>query len=84
MDALDEKARNQLFWDEVPFMQHNEQVPIRAKAIFEENYLQRLENVTHKPRRVVQLRGMLLLVMAPTRSAIATQTCTRKILTVMG
>jgi hypothetical protein len=71
MDALDDKARNKLMWEGVPFMKHNEEVPKRAKAIFEENYLQRLEDVTHKPRRVVQLRGKLLLVDdTPTHSAI--------------
>lgn len=61
MDALDAKARNQLMWEKVPFAQHKEQVPIRAKAIFEEKYLQRLQEVKHQPRYVVQLRGMLLV-----------------------
>ena len=63
MDALDDEARNQLMWDDdVPVAKIKEEVPIRAEAIFKEYYLQRLEKVKHRPRYVVQLRGMLLLV----------------------
>jgi hypothetical protein len=63
MDALDDEARNQLMWDDdIPTAKIKEEVPIRAKAIFEMNYLQRLEEVKHRPRFVVQLRGMLLFV----------------------
>jgi GTPase len=63
MDALDDEARNQLMWDDdVPLAKIKEEVPIRAKAIFNKNYLERLEKVKHRPRYVVQLRGMLLFV----------------------
>jgi hypothetical protein len=63
MDALDKEARNQLMWDDsVPAADIKYEVPIRAKAIFEDNYLQRLEKVKHRPRYVVQLRGMLRFV----------------------
>jgi len=59
MDALDKEARNQLMLDDdVPFEKINEKVPILAKTIFEKNYLQRLEEVKHKPRYVIQLRDM--------------------------
>jgi hypothetical protein len=62
MDALDDEARNQLMWDDdVLPAKIKEEVPIRAKAIFRKNYLERLEEVKHRPREVVQLRGMLLL-----------------------
>jgi hypothetical protein len=65
MDALDEKARNQLLLedeDSFDLVKINEQVPIRARTIFEENYLHRLEKVKHKPHHRVELRGMLLFV----------------------
>lgn len=62
MDALDKEARNQLMWDGVPPAKFKEEVPIRAEAIFKKNYLQRLEEVKHRPHHVVQLRGTLLLV----------------------
>jgi len=58
MDALDEVARNELMNEEVPFSKLKEQVPIRAKAIFEKNYLQRLKEVKHLPHGVIQLRDM--------------------------
>jgi hypothetical protein len=64
MDALDEEARNQLIYEEeVPFSKIKEQVPIRAKAIFEKNYLQRLKTVKHKPCGVVELRGMSIVTL---------------------
>ena len=62
MDALDEEARNQLVREKVSFRNIKEQVPIHAKAIFEKKYLQRLQEVKHKPRYIIQLRGMLFLV----------------------
>jgi hypothetical protein len=63
MDALDNEARNQLMWDDdVPPAKIEEEVPIRAEAIFKKKYLQRLEGVEHRPRYVVHLRGMLLLI----------------------
>jgi GTPase len=62
MDALDDEARNQLMYEEVSFAKIKEQVPVRARAIFEKNYLQRLEKVKHKPSYVVELRGMLPFV----------------------
>ncbi|KAM6495045.1 hypothetical protein JOM56_009668 [Amanita muscaria] len=58
MDALDGEARSQLMWEKVPFRDINKQVPIRAKAIFEKKYLQRLQEVKHKPHYIVQLRDM--------------------------
>ncbi|KIL65055.1 hypothetical protein M378DRAFT_162626 [Amanita muscaria Koide BX008] len=58
MDALDGEARSQLIWEKVPFRDIKEQVPIRAKAIFKKKYLQRLQEVKHKPRYIVQLRDM--------------------------
>ena len=61
MDALDEEACNQLIWEKVSLGNLSEQVPIRAKAIFEEKYLRRLQGVNHQPRYVIQLRGMLLV-----------------------
>jgi hypothetical protein len=63
MDALDDEAYNQLMWeDDVPPAKIKAEVPIRAEAIFKKNYLQRLLQVKHMPRYVVQLRGMLLFV----------------------
>jgi hypothetical protein len=71
MDALDARAFNELMLDDVSYAKAKEQAPARGQDIFEKNYLQRLEEVKHKPRFVVQLRGMLLLVDdAATRSAI--------------
>jgi GTPase SAR1 family protein len=58
MDALDEEARNQLLCEEVSFAKLEEQVPIRAKVLFERNYLQLLDKVKHKPHYVIQLRDM--------------------------
>jgi GTPase len=62
MDSLDDEARNQLMWDDVPLAKIQKEVPIRAEAIFNKNYLERLEKVKHRPRHVVQLRGMLPFV----------------------
>ena len=68
MDALDEKAFNELMLkeedddEEVPFEKLKEQALIRATAIFEEKYFGRLHGVKHKPRCVVQLRSTLPLV----------------------
>jgi hypothetical protein len=60
MDALENEARNQLMWDDdVPPAKIEEEVPIRAEAIFERNYLQRLNEVKHRPHYVVRLRGMV-------------------------
>jgi hypothetical protein len=80
MDALDDEARNQLMYEEVSFANIKEQVPIRAKAIFEKKYLQQLENVNHKPRYIVELRGMLLFVMIPVTQPSAPQTWTKEVL----
>jgi hypothetical protein len=63
MDALDKEARNQLMWDDdVPPAKIKKEVPILAEAIFKKNYLQRLEEVKHRPRCIIRLRGMLVLV----------------------
>ena len=61
MDALDEEAHNQLLCEGVSFAKLEEQVPIRAKVLFERNYLQLLDEVKHKPHYVIQLRGMSLI-----------------------
>ena len=62
MDGLHSRAFNELMLDDVPFAEAKKQAPTRAQAIFENNYLQRLKEVKHKPRFVVQLRGMSPLV----------------------
>jgi len=62
MDALDLMAFNELVLDGVPLAKARMQAPDRGKHIFKTNYLQRLEEVKCKPRSVVQLRGMSLLV----------------------
>ena len=62
MDVLIDEARNQLIGEELPFEELQVQVPFRARAIFEKNYLRRLDNVEHPPRDVVQLYGMLRFV----------------------
>jgi len=82
LDALDDEARNQLMYEEDSFAKIKERVPIRARAIFEKNYLQRLENVNHKPCDIVELRGMLLFVMIPVTQPSAPQTWTKKVLSV--
>ncbi|KAF8514000.1 era-like GTP-binding protein [Hysterangium stoloniferum] len=59
MDALDQVARNQLMWnDDLSPESIKKEVPIRAEAIFKERYLKRLDEVKHKPRYIVKLRGM--------------------------
>jgi len=58
MDVLIDEARNQLIGEEVPFEELQVQVPFRARAIFEKNYLRRLDNVKHPPHDVVQLYDM--------------------------
>ena len=62
MDALDERAFNQLLNDGSSFREAKSKAPSVATDIFERDYLQPLENVTYKPARNVQLRGMLFLV----------------------
>ncbi|KAF8514895.1 era-like GTP-binding protein [Hysterangium stoloniferum] len=60
MDALDQQARNQLMWDDddLSLEEIEKQVPALAKDIFEEKYLNRLDEVKHKPRYVICLRDM--------------------------
>ena len=80
MDALNEVARNELMIEEVPFSKLEEQVPIRAKAIFEKKYLQRLKEVKHLPHGVIQLRGMSLLI-DDTNASLSHQIWTGRVLT---
>jgi len=58
MDALDNRAFNELILDDVPRREAKMQARARGEAIFKTNYLQRLEEVKHKPRAVVRLRDM--------------------------
>ncbi|KAF8508995.1 GTP-binding protein, partial [Hysterangium stoloniferum] len=60
MDALDQVARNRLMFndDELSLEEIEKQVPGLAEAIFQKEYLKRLDEVKHKPRYVVRLRDM--------------------------
>jgi hypothetical protein len=62
MDALDHQAFEELLDGGVPVAEAKMQARARGEDIFETNYRQRLEKVNHKPRSVVRLRGMSLLV----------------------
>ena len=62
MDTLDKRAFNELILNEVPYTEAKEQAPARAKDIFEKSYLHRLKGVKYTPRKIVRLRGTLLLV----------------------
>ncbi|KAF8524671.1 hypothetical protein BU17DRAFT_63220 [Hysterangium stoloniferum] len=59
MDALDQKARNQLMWNDgdLSFEEIEKQVPYLAEDIFQKKYLKRLDEVKHKPRYVIRLRA---------------------------
>jgi hypothetical protein len=62
MDALDHQAFEELLDGGVPVAEARMQARARGMDIFKTNYLQRLKEVKHKPRSVVWLRGLLLLV----------------------
>lgn len=62
MDALDDRAFNELILDDVPYTKAKTQARARGEDIFKTNYLRRLKEVKHQPRSVVRLRGMSLLV----------------------
>jgi hypothetical protein len=62
MDGLDERAFNELLNRGVSFEEADSKASSLAKDIFERNYLQPLNNVTYKPARILELRGMLLPV----------------------
>ena len=62
MDALDARAFNELILDDVPYAKAKMQAHSRGEEIFKTNFLQRLEEVKHKPRSVARLRGMSLIV----------------------
>jgi hypothetical protein len=59
MDALDERVYNELLEEEdISFDEAERVVPSRAKAKFEQDYLEPLKMVVHPPGCTVQLRGM--------------------------
>ena len=62
MDALDERAFNQLLNEGASFEDADSKAPSLAEHIFEQSYLQPLEEVKHKPADIVQLRGMLFCI----------------------
>jgi hypothetical protein len=59
MDALDEKAFNQLLNEGASFEDAYSKAPSLAKNKFEQSYLRPLNDVQNKPAFIVQLRGML-------------------------
>jgi len=61
MDAIDTKVFNELKTSGLSFSEAKKQTPSTAKAKFEKDYLEPLENVNHKPACIVQLRGVLFL-----------------------
>lgn len=64
MDALDERAFNQLLNEGASFEEADSKAPSLAKDKFERSYLRPLtvENVKNKPAYIVQLRGMLFRI----------------------
>ena len=61
MDAIDSKVFNELKAGGLSFPEAKKQVPLAAKAKFEEDYLKPLKKVKHPPAYIVQLRGALFL-----------------------
>jgi hypothetical protein len=57
MDALDKKAFNQLVGEGVSLKTAKERMAARAEEIFDRDYYEPLQRVTHKPQSTVQLRG---------------------------
>ena len=70
MDALDDKAYNELLNNGASWEEAEEKVASVAQDIFERKYLRPLEQVKHQPRAVVKLRSMSLLVIMATFSII--------------
>ena len=58
MDALDDKAYNELVNNGVSWEEAEEKVSSVAQDIFERMYLRPLKQVKHQPRAIVRLRGM--------------------------
>jgi hypothetical protein len=56
MDALDNKAFNHLVGEGVSLKTAKEKLVSHAKEIFDRDYYEPLQRVTHKPRSTVQLR----------------------------
>jgi len=67
MDGLEDRAFNQLLelGEDIP---DEEKVTAEAKATFKCKYLEPLEAVKHKPRYIIELRGMLLISMVTVTS----------------
>jgi hypothetical protein len=59
MDALEERAFNQLLNEGAEFEEADTKAPSLAKDKFERGYLRPVTNVKNKPAYIVQLRGML-------------------------
>ena len=70
MDALDDKAYNELLNNGASWEEAEEKVASVAQDIFERKYLRPLEQVKHQPRAVVKFRSMSLLVIMATFSII--------------
>jgi hypothetical protein len=59
MDALDDRAYNELLGKGASFEEADSKAPSLAKDKFEQSYLRPVEGVKNKPAYIVQLRGML-------------------------
>jgi hypothetical protein len=59
MDALDDRAYNQLLLEGASFEEADSKAPSLAKDKFERSYLRPVEDAKNKPAYIVQLRGML-------------------------
>ena len=62
MDALDERAFNQLLDEGASFEDADSKAPSLANDKFERSYLRPLKDVKNKPARIVKLRGILFHV----------------------
>ena len=59
MDALDDRAYNQLLDEGASFEDADSKAPSLAKDKFERSYLRPVKDAKNKPAYIVQLRGML-------------------------
>ena len=59
MDALEERAFNQLLNEGASFEEADNKAPSLAKDKFEQSYLRPLKDVKNKPAYIVRLRGVL-------------------------
>jgi hypothetical protein len=84
MDALDERAFNQLLNEGASFEEADSKAPSLAKDKFERSYLRPVQDVKNKPAYIVQLRGVLFHINSTGElvQPFTTQTWTRKVLTV--